>query len=110
EGLGKRITFINGDVRDPNSLRQAAFGCDSIIHLAYLNGTEFFYSKPELVLEIGVKGIMNALDAAIHHGIKEFVLASSSEVYQTPPILSTPVAVPLIVPDVQNPRYSYGAG
>jgi len=26
---------------------------DGVIHLAYVNGTEFFYSQPELVLEVG---------------------------------------------------------
>ena len=35
----------------------------SVIHLAYINGTEFFYSKPDLVLEVAVKGMMNVLDA-----------------------------------------------
>jgi nucleoside-diphosphate-sugar epimerase len=37
-------------------------------------------------------------------------LASSSEVYQTPPQIPTDERAPLVVPDVQNPRYSYGAG
>ena len=30
-----------------------------------VDGTEYFYSKPELVLEVGVKGMMNVLDAGI---------------------------------------------
>lgn len=105
-----RIECVDGDIREPKAVLHAAAGCDSLIHLAYLNGTEFFYTKPELVLEIGVKGMMNTLEAAMHHGIKEFVLASSSEVYQTPPVIPTPETVPLIVPDISNPRYSYGGG
>jgi len=40
--------------------------------------------------------------------VPELALASSSEVYQTPPIVPTPENVPLCVPDVLNPRYSYG--
>ena len=105
-----KIDLVRGDIRNPSAVLRASEGCDAIIHLAYLNGTEYFYTKPELVLEIGVKGIMNTLDAALAHGIKDFVLASSSEVYQTPPVIPSPENVPLIVPDVLNPRYSYGGG
>ena len=105
-----QIDLVRGDIRNPSAVLRAAEGCDAIIHLAYLNGTEYFYTKPELVLEIGVKGIMNTLDAALAHGIKDFVLASSSEVYQTPPQIPSPENVPLIVPDVLNPRFSYGGG
>ena len=88
----------------------AARGVDSILHLAYVNGTEFFYSKPALVLDVGVRGMINVLDACRRHGIRELVLASSSEVYQTPPSIPTPENVPLSVPDPLNPRYSYGGG
>ena len=38
------------------------------------------------------------------------VLASSSEVYQTPPQVPTDESAPLVVPDPLNPRYSYGGG
>ena len=37
-------------------------------------------------------------------------LASSSEAYQLAPLIPTPENVPLVVPDVLNPRYSYGGG
>ena len=55
------------------------------LHLAFLNGTEFFYSQPDLVLDIGVKGIINVIDGCRIEGVRELFLASSSEVYQTPP-------------------------
>jgi len=99
-----------GDIRDPQAVREATKGVDSVLHLAYVNGTEFFYSRPELVLEVAVKGMMNVLDACLAHGVRDLVLASSSEVYQTPPRVPTDEQVPLVVPDVQNPRYSYGGG
>lgn len=110
ESVLDSIELVRGDVRDASVVAEASEGCDTFVHLAYLNGTEFFYSKPELVLEIAVKGTMNALDAAIKNGIKDFVYCSSSEVYQTPPQIPTPETVPLVVPDVLNPRYSYGGG
>jgi dTDP-glucose 4,6-dehydratase/UDP-glucose 4-epimerase len=105
-----KIELVQGDVRDLETVVNASKGCDTFIHLAYLNGTEYFYSKPELVLEIAVKGTMNSLDAALKNGIKDFIFCSSSEVYQTPPQIPTPETVPLSVPDVMNPRYSYGGG
>jgi nucleoside-diphosphate-sugar epimerase len=110
ESVADKIELVRGDVRDLKTVIDASAGCDVFLHLAYLNGTEFFYSKPELVLEIAVKGTMNAIDAAIKNGIKDFVYCSSSEVYQTPAQIPTPETVPLIVPDVMNPRYSYGGG
>jgi len=105
-----RVEIIRGDVRDAQVVRAAARGVDVLCHLAFVNGTQFFYEKPELVLDVGVKGMVNVLDACATHGIRRFILASSSEVYQTPPVIPTPEDVPLVVPDATNPRYSYGAG
>ena len=104
------IEFIKADIRDADAVKKAAEGVDAVCHLAFVNGTEFFYSKPDLVLDVGVKGMVNVLDACMAHGIKELVLASSSEVYQTPPVVPTPEEVPLSIPDPLNPRYSYAAG
>ena len=91
-------------------VRNAVRGVDCVCHLAAINGTEFFYSMPQLVLEVAVKGMINVLDACIESGVPELLLMSSSEVYQQPPQIPTPETVPLIVPDPHNPRYSYGAG
>lgn len=101
---------VEGDVRDYAAFATAAKGMDSVCHLAYINGTEFFYSMPETVLDVGVKGIVNAIDVCKNLGIPELIVASSSEVYQTPPTVPTDETVPLVIPDVFNPRYSYGAG
>lgn len=110
KGVEGKFEFIKGDIRDKEIVEKACKGIDCIIHLAYINGTEYFYTKPELILEVGIKGIINVLDGAIKHNVKEFTLMSSSEVYQTPSIIPTPETIPLIVPDPLNPRYSYGAG
>ena len=102
--------YHEGDIRDPETVGRAVAGMDVVWHLAYVNGTEFFYSKPDLVLEVGVKGMINVIDACRAENVGELILASSSEVYQTPPETPTSEDVPLIVPDPQNPRYSYGGG
>jgi len=109
-GVEKDIEFVGGDVRDAEAVARAAQGMDEVHHLAFVNGTEFFYKMPELVLDVGVRGMINVIDACRKHNVGTLVLASSSEVYQTPPHIPTAEDAPLVVPDVQNPRYSYGAG
>ena len=104
------IEIVDADIRDTKAVVSAAKGIDSVLHLAYVNGTEFFYSKPEQVLDIAVRGMLSVIDACRHNDIGEMILASSSEVYQTPPQIPTAEDAPLIVPDVKNPRYSYGGG
>lgn len=104
------IEYIIGDIRSAEDVERAMEGVDSVCHLAFVNGTEFFYSKPELVLEVGVKGIVNVLDACLRHSVPELVLASSSEVYHNPTSIPTGENVPLSIPDPMNPRWSYSAG
>ena len=99
-----------GDVRDPDAVNKAVRGVDCVCHLAFINGTEFFYSKPDLVLDVAVKGIVNVLDACQQRNVPELVLASSSEVYQEAPKIPTDETAPLSIPDPLNPRYSYAAG
>ena len=106
----KDVELVTGDIRDPAAVAAAVKGVDSVCHLAYINGTEFFYTKPELILEVAVKGMSNVIDACLKHNVPELVLASSSEVYQNAPTVPTDESVPLTVPDVLNPRYSYGGG
>jgi nucleoside-diphosphate-sugar epimerase len=108
--IADQIEMVTGDIRDLDVVKKAVHGMDCVCHLAYINGTEFFYTKPELILEVAVKGMMNLLDACIVENVKDFILASSSEVYQTPEVIPTDESATLVVPDVLNPRFSYGGG
>lgn len=106
----KDIEFVGGDIRDAETVARATVGMDEVHHLAFVNGTEFFYTQPDLVLDVGVRGMINVIDACRKHNVGNLILASSSEVYQTPPTVPTDETAPLSVPDVLNPRYSYGGG
>jgi len=106
----KKIKFIKGDIRNKQSLNKALKNTDAVIHLAYVNGTKYFYSKPVLVLDIAIKGILNIIEGCIKNKIKELYLASSSEVYQTPNKIPTDEDESLKIPNILNPRYSYGGG
>lgn len=101
------VELIEGDIRDGESVAAAHAGIDCVWHLAFVNGTRFFYERPELVLDVGVNGMTNVLEACERHRVPELMVASSSEVYQTPPVIPTDESVPLSIPDPLNPRYSY---
>jgi nucleoside-diphosphate-sugar epimerase len=106
----QEIEFVPGDVRDAEAVDRATAGVDAVAHLAFVNGTRFFYEKPKLVLEVGVKGALNTLESALRHRVPRYWLMSSSEVYQTPPAVPTDESAPFFIPDPLNPRYSYGGG
>ena len=106
--VADRFELVACDVRDVAAMTEAARGMDMLLHLAALNGTENFYNRPDLVLDVGIRGMYAAMEAARACDIKDFILASSSEAYQTPPIIPTPETVPLMIPDPWNPRFSYG--
>ena len=108
--IKKKIKFIKGDIRNGQSLIKASKNTDAIIHLAYINGTKYFYTKPVLILDVAVKGIINVIEACIKNRVKELYLASSSEVYQTPNKIPTDEYESLKIPNIFNPRYSYGGG
>ena len=108
--IPKQIKIIKGDIRDKDKFFKALKKIDIVIHLAYINGTRFFYSKPVDILDIAIKGIVNVFDGCIKYNIKELYLASSSEVYQTPKKIPTNELESLKIPNVHNPRYSYGGG
>jgi nucleoside-diphosphate-sugar epimerase len=101
---------IRGDIRDPDAVLRAMHGCETAVHMAYIQGTQTFYAEPRLILDVALRGILNVLDACRITGCRDLLLVSSSEAYETPPAYPTPEDVPLVVPDPLNPRFSYGGG
>jgi nucleoside-diphosphate-sugar epimerase len=110
DDVRSEFEFVDGDIRNAEAVRGAMKGMDAVAHLAFVNGTEYFYTKPDLILEVAVKGMINTLESAIAEGVGDYYLMSSSEVYQTPPEVPTDESAPISIPDVLNPRYSYGGG
>jgi UDP-glucose 4-epimerase len=124
ERLPVGVGLIEADIRDSSAVFRGVDGADVIWHLAYVQGTQTFYAEPKDVIEIALTGMMNVL-MAVEHNVRspkyfggptgkkpDLILVSSSEVYQNPPegMYPTDETVPLSVPDVTNPRYSYGGG
>jgi UDP-glucose 4-epimerase len=107
-----RLRLVEGDVRDPAVARRATEGCEIVFHLAAVNGTENFYTKPDVVLDVAVRGTLATIDAAIDHKatVRRYVNFSSSEIYNEPTHVPTTEAERAMIPDVRNPRFSYGGG
>ena len=105
-----KFIFIKGDIRNRKKLNSIKIKIDTVIHLAYVNGTKFFYKKPFEILDIAVNGLLNVLNFCKTNKVKNFYLASSSEVYQNPLKVPTDESEMLKIPDIHNPRYSYGGG
>ena len=105
-----KFSFIKGDIRNAHKVLSACKNKNAVIHLAYINGTETFYKKPVEILDIAIKGIISVVEACVKNKIKELYIASSSEVYQTPYKIPTKENEMLKIPDIYNPRYSYGGG
>jgi UDP-glucose 4-epimerase len=105
---GLDLELVHGDLTDPDCAKRTIAGAEVVWHLAAVNGTRNFYERPDRVIEVGIAATLHTINAALDTGARRYVFASSSEVYQTPPICPTPEDVPAVVPDVHNPRYSYG--
>jgi nucleoside-diphosphate-sugar epimerase len=106
--IAKDVEIVEGDIRNPESVANAMQNIDIVYHLAFINGTRYFYEKPNLVLEVGLKGTLNVMDSAIKHDVERLIFASSAEVYQQPTHIPTTEEERLIIPNPKNPRYSYG--
>lgn len=110
QSIKNKVKIVDGDVRDEKKILKESKGCDYFFHFAAINGTEFFYKKPQEVLDVAIRGVLAGIDSSVKNNIRNFFLASSSEVYQTPKVIPTPENIELIIPDVFNSRYSYGGG
>jgi nucleoside-diphosphate-sugar epimerase len=74
-----KMTYRQGDVRDPATLEAAFEGVDVVVHLAFIvNGAS---ADPATVRAINVDGTQNAFRAAAAVGAKRFVYASSVAAY-----------------------------
>jgi NAD dependent epimerase/dehydratase len=79
----RRIEVVSGDVRDPNGVRDAVRGIDTVFHLAALIGIPFSYHSPDSYVDTNIKGTLNILQASRDAGVKKIVVTSTSEVYGT---------------------------
>ena len=77
-----KIEIFQGDVRDPNGVKEAMKGVDAVFHLAALIAIPFSYHSPDTYVDTNIKGTLNVLQAARELGTRVLV-TSTSEVYGT---------------------------
>lgn len=87
EALSKDILneteIFTGDIRDPNGVRMAMKGIDTVFHLAALIAIPFSYHSPDSYVDTNIKGTLNVLQAARDFDLERVLVTSTSEVYGT---------------------------
>ncbi|MEK9153613.1 MAG: SDR family oxidoreductase [Patescibacteria group bacterium] len=79
--IEKQVKFIQGDIRELDSLRESFQGIDFVFHLAALPGVFFSVQSPEQCNKTNIEGTLNVLMAARDNKVKRVVFASSSSIY-----------------------------
>lgn len=72
-----KMTYRQGDVRDPEALREAFADADVVVHLAFL----IVGGNRQTTRSINVEGTLNVFQAAAAAGARRFVYASSVAAY-----------------------------
>jgi len=77
------IVVIEGDVRDAALVDKVIgqYQVQRIAHLAAMAGVRNSAEQAPLYFEVNVQGSVNLFEAARKHGVRQFVLASTSSVY-----------------------------
>lgn len=79
--------FIEGDIRNLETCRNACIGINYVSHQAALGSVPRSIKEPFNTNDVNVGGFVNILNAAVENNIKQFVYASSSSVYGDEPTL-----------------------
>ena len=77
------LNIIMGDIRDPNGVRTAMKGQDTVFHLAALIAIPFSYHSPDTYVDTNIKGTLNVLQGARELDTRRVLVTSTSEVYGT---------------------------
>ena len=76
-----RFQFIEGDIVDFDTCRNACFGVNYVLHQAALGSVPRSIKDPLTSNRVNVDGFLNMLVAAKDAGVKRFVYAASSSTY-----------------------------
>jgi UDP-glucose 4-epimerase len=81
------VRWIEGDVRDRETVSEAIRSADVVFHLAALPSVQRSIDDPLLTNDINVGGTIQVMEAAAAAGVRRVVLAGSSSVYGNSPAL-----------------------
>ncbi len=80
-----KIEFVEGDIRNLESVKRAMKGVDYVLHQAALSSVGRSVNDPLATNSANVEGTLNVLVAAKDEGVGRVVYASSSSVYGDQP-------------------------
>ncbi len=98
-----QLDVFSGDIRDPNGVRTAMTGVDTVFHLAALIAIPFSYHSPDSYIDTNVKGTLNIIQAAKDMDVERVLVTSTSEVYGTAQF------VPITEQHPKQPQSPYSA-
>lgn len=75
------ITFIHGDIANPDDVRQAMAGIDALINFAAESHVDRSLMDPTPFVRTNVEGTMRLLEEARRAGVSRFLHVSTDEVY-----------------------------
>ena len=82
-----RFTFVEGTILDDDALDRAFAGADAVVHLAALGSVPRSVANPLASHHANATGTVMVLEAARRHGDLHAIVASSSSVYGSNPVL-----------------------
>lgn len=84
---GLKVTAVEGSILDQPLLDSLTAGVDSIVHLAAIPSVPRSVAAPRPSHEANATGTLNVLEAARAGGVEQVIVASSSSVYGSNPVL-----------------------
>jgi len=93
--------FIEGDIRDAESCKQAVNGVDYVLHQAALGSVPRSINDPATTNDVNISGFLNMLIAARDEQVESFTYAASSSTYGDHP------ALPKVEENIGNPLSPY---
>jgi nucleoside-diphosphate-sugar epimerase len=81
----ENFTLVQGDILDPEAVREAAHGATHVVHCAAIAGVDTVLESPVRTMRVNVIGTYNVLEAALatQSTLERFVDFSTSEVFGT---------------------------
>ena len=79
--VSDRITFIQGDIANPEDVEKALAGVDAVLNFAAESHVDRSLRDPLPFIRTNIKGTLILLEAARKHQIKRFLHVSTDEVY-----------------------------
>ncbi len=76
-----RITFVQGDIADPDAVQTAMEGVEAVLNFAAESHVDRSLLDARPFVQTNVEGTLVLLDAALRNGVKRFLHVSTDEVY-----------------------------